>query len=186
MRISEDVKDAIRAVKTGNVVVYPTDTVYGIGCSFFSVSAIDKIYEIKQRSKEQALSVAFNSIEQAQSYATMGEKEIDFIREKLKDNSEGWTFIVKKKLVMFLHPSFKGTLGIRIPDNEIVKELTKEAGPIITTSANISGKCSVSRFDDLDKEMLEKVDVALKGECRIGKPSVIWDLTKEPYEVLRS
>jgi tRNA threonylcarbamoyl adenosine modification protein (Sua5/YciO/YrdC/YwlC family) len=186
MRITEDVKDAIKAVKTGNVVVYPTDTVYGIGCSFFSVSAVDKIYEIKQRNKEQAFSVAFSSIEQAQSYAVIGEKELEFIREKLKDNKEGWTFIVKKKSVMFLHPSFKGTLGMRIPDNEIVRAITKEAGPIITTSANISGKPVVSRFDELDKEMLEKVDVALKGECRIGKASVIWDLTAEPYKMIRS
>jgi tRNA A37 threonylcarbamoyladenosine synthetase subunit TsaC/SUA5/YrdC len=77
-------------------------------------------------------------------------------------------------------------LGIRIPDNEIVKAITKEAGPIITTSANISGKLPVSKFDELDKEMLDKVDVVLKGECRIGKSSVIYDLTKEPYEIVRN
>jgi tRNA threonylcarbamoyl adenosine modification protein (Sua5/YciO/YrdC/YwlC family) len=186
MIIAETVKDAAKAAKTGNVIVYPTDTVYGIGCSFFANSAIDKIYEIKQREKMQAFSVAFNSIEQSQSYASLGQKEIEFIREKLKDNSQGYTFIVKKKPVMFLHSSFKSTIGIRIPDNEIVKQLTGDAGPIITTSANVSGKPAVARFEELDKEMLEKADVALKGECRIGKASVIWDLTKEPYEITRN
>jgi tRNA threonylcarbamoyl adenosine modification protein (Sua5/YciO/YrdC/YwlC family) len=186
MRIAETVKDAAKAAKTGNVIVYPTDTVYGIGCSFFANSAIDKIYEIKQKGKELPFSVAFSSLEQAQAYANIGPKEAEFIREKLKDSSQGYTFIVKKKPVMFLHSSFKSTIGIRIPDNEIVKQLTADAGPIITTSANISGKPAVSRFEDLDREMLDKVDIVIRGECRIGKASVIWDLTKEPYEIIRN
>jgi len=185
MKISEDVKEATKAVKIGNVIVYPTDTIYGIGCSYFANSAIDKIYEIKQKSKEQAFSVAFNSIEQAQSYAVLGQKEIDFISEKLKDMRNGFTFIAKKKPVMFLHSSFKSTIGIRIPDNEVVKAITKEAGPIITTSVNVSGKPAAAGFDELDKEILEKVDLTFKGECKTGKPSVIYDLTKEPYEVIR-
>jgi L-threonylcarbamoyladenylate synthase len=66
-----------------------------------------------------------------------------------------------------------------------MKEMTKDAGPIITTSANISGKPAVSKFEDLDPDLLNKVDVALNGECKIGKASVIWDLTKEPYEIVR-
>lgn len=182
--ITEDVKEAVRAIKNGGVIVYPTDTIYGIGCSFFSASAIDKIYEIKQRDKSQPFSVAFNSIEQAQDYVILNLKEQEVIKQKMEDKSQGWTFIVKKKSIMFLHPSFKSTLGIRIPEHEVVKAITKEAGPIITTSANISGQPAPARFEELNKEILEKVDVVLKGTCNTGKPSIIYDLTKEPYEIV--
>ena len=185
MIITEDIKEAIRAVKGGGVIVYPTDTIYGIGCSFFSTSAIDKIYEIKQRDKSQPFSAAFNSIEQAQGYVIISQKEQETIKQKIEDKSQGWTFIVKKKSIMFLHPSFKPTLGIRIPEHKVVKAITKEAGPIITTSANISGQPAPARFEELDKEILEKVDVVVKGTCNTKKPSIIYDLTKEPYEIVR-
>jgi len=182
--ITNDTKKAIKAVRTGGVIAYPTDTIYGLGCSMFANSAIDKICDIKKREKNKPLSVAFCNLKQASEYSNLSEEEREFISEKLEDKENGYTFIAKKKNIMFLHTCFDGsTIGIRIPNNNIVKEITKDAGPIITTSANISGENAPAEINDINTEIINAVDVILQGECELKKPSIIIDLATK--EVLR-
>jgi len=183
--ITQEIKEAIRAVKTGGVIIYPTDTIYGIGCSMFANSAIDKICEIKNREKTKPLSIAFTNLEQASKYSSLSEEDKEFIKKKLLDKENGYTFIAKKKNIMFLHECFDvPTIGIRIPDNEIVREITKIAGPIITTSVNLSGENPPIEFRDISKDIIDAVDVVFEGKCSIKRPSIIIDLATK--QMLRS
>jgi len=182
--ITNDIKKAIKAARTGGVIVYPTDTVYGLGCSMFANSAIDKICEIKKREKNKPLSVAFCDLEQASKYSSLSPEDKEFIAKKIENKEKGYTFIAKKKNIMFLHTCFDGnTIGIRIPNNAIVKEITKDAGPIITTSANISGEKAPADFGEISQEIFNAVDVVLQGKCELKKSSIIIDLATK--EVLR-
>jgi len=184
MRITAEIKDAIKAAKTGGTIIYPTDTVYGIGCSMFANSAIDKICEIKKREKGKPLSVAFCDLEQASQYSTLSNEDREFIAKKLEDKENGHTFIAKKKSIMFLHQCFNGpTIGIRIPNNETAKAIAREAGPIITTSANVSGEKAPVEFSEISQEVVNFVDVALQGNCELKKQSIIIDLSTK--KVLR-
>ena len=184
MKITTEIKDAIKAAKTGGTIIYPTDTIYGIGCSMFANSAIDKVCDIKKRDRIKPLSVAFCDLEQASQYSTLSPEDKAFIAGKINDKDNGYTFIAKKKSIMFLHQCFNGpTIGIRIPNNEIAREIAKEAGPIITTSANVSGENAPAEFSELNSNVINAVDVAIQGNCELKKPSIIIDLATK--QVLR-
>jgi len=184
MRITTEIKDAAKAAKTGGTIIYPTDTIYGIGCSMFANSAIDKVCEIKKREKSKPLSVAFCDIEQASQYSTLSPQDKEFIASKITDKENGYTFIAKKKSIMFLHQCFNGSkIGIRIPNNEVAREIAKEAGPIITTSANIAGENAPAEFSEINQDVLNAVDVAFQGNCELKKQSIIINL--ETKQILR-
>lgn len=165
------------------IILYPTDTIYGLGCPINDKTAVKKVFEIKKRGFSMPLSVAFSDIKQMMDYVDVDEKQLSFIKENW---NKGTTFIVKKKnSIPNIITANSENVGARIPDHDEVRKLTKKFGPIITTSANVSGKPAPVRFEELDKEIVEKADLIIKGECPFKKASVIYDLTKEPYEIIR-
>ncbi len=163
------------AIKEGKILIYPTDTVYGIGCSVRSRN-IEKIFEIKKRSPKNPLSVAFSDLEMIKRYVVLTSREERFV----KDNILGhYTFIVRKReSISGTITAGKDMVGVRIPNHGVVKGIIRSAGiPIITTSANISGEKAPASFDEIDEELINKVDLAIdSGRCRIGKPSAVIDL----------
>jgi L-threonylcarbamoyladenylate synthase len=166
------------------IIIYPTDTVYGIGCPIDDEDAIKKVFDIKKRSLLLPLSVAFHDIEQLSEYAIIDEKQSEFIRENWNKET---TFIVRKNdKIPSVVTAGSDKVGARIPDHPEVRNLIEEFGPIITTSANISGEKAPASFEELNIDIIKKADLLVKGKCKFGKPSIIWDLTKEPYEVVRN
>ena len=109
-------------IREGKIIVYPTDTVYGLGCSIYSKN-INKIFEIKKRTNKP-LSVAFSDIKMLKKYAFMDAGQEKFIKENLH---KPYTFILKKKDKISDDITFGEKLGARIPDNRIVKELIKNS-----------------------------------------------------------
>jgi len=165
---------ASTAINDGKILIYPTDTVYGIGCSI--TGNIKKIFEIKKRSRKNPLSVAFSSLEMVKRYVFLTSKEECFIRDNIL---KPYTFVARKReSIPELITAGKNTVGIRIPNHRVVKGMIENAGiPIITTSANISGKKAPVSFDEIDEEIIAKVDLAIdSGRCRVGKPSLVIDL----------
>jgi len=166
---------ASNAIGEGKILIYPTDTVYGIGCSVKSRN-VKKIFEIKKRSKKNPLSVAFSSLEMVKRHVFLMSKEEGFIKDNIL---KPYTFIARKrKSISDTITAGKNTVGIRIPDHKVVKDIIENAGiPIITTSANISGEKAPVSFDEIDEGIIAKVDLAIdSGICRIGKPSAVIDL----------
>ena len=180
---NEKLNLAAGLIREGKIIVYPTDTVYGIGCSIYSKN-INKIFEIKKRTKKP-MSVAFSCIEMLKGYVVMDARQEKFIKENLL---KPYTFILKKKDNISDDITFGEKLGARIPDNEIVKKLIKNSFPVITTSANISGECAAASYDEISEEIKNNKNISLiidSGKCKVGKPSVVVDLTGERFRVLR-
>jgi len=170
-------------VSEGGVIVYPTDTVYGIGCILSEVP-VERVYSIKGRVSKSPLSVAFAAIEDIRHYTFLSDEQEDEIERTYRD---GMTFLLKKrkdKVPDFITAGLD-TVGVRIPDSEVCRRLIRLTGPITTTSANISGFKPPTRVKEADEKILDSVDIVLDaGPCRIGKPSRIVDLTNNG-ELLR-
>ncbi len=166
---------AADAVKEDKIIVYPTDTVYGIGCSL-KPDAVKRIFEIKKRCLKQPLSIACSSMDMAADYAVFTPEESRFIKSNIL---KPYTFIaIKKESVPDIVTSGRDTVGIRIPNHRVVKEIIETAGmPIITSSANISGGAPPVSFQDICDEIMAASDMAVdSGRCRVGKPSRVVDL----------
>jgi L-threonylcarbamoyladenylate synthase len=161
-----------KEVASDRIIIYPTDTVYGIGCRLDPTS-VKRIFDIKKRDLDKPLSIAFKDLESAKDYVSLSADEERYIIENL---NEPMTFVVKKKdKVPGIVTGGKDTVGIRIIDNPFVRCLLSAAGePIITSSANVSGEKAPSSLKEISKELLEKADIVIDcGPCRLGVPSKV-------------
>ncbi len=158
----------VKMIKEGKVFVYPTDTVYGLGCDAFNEDAVLRIKEIKGRDKEKPLSVI------APSKAWISENL--FVEEGLlgKYLPGKFTLILKKRRKGFLeHVAPGDTLGVRIPKCSFSDIVNASGVPFVTTSVNLSGEEPIADLKDLSEEILEKVDVIVNGGKLCGRPSSI-------------
>tara|TARA_Y100000310_G_C20573514_1_gene759282 strand:+ start:776 stop:1288 length:513 start_codon:yes stop_codon:yes gene_type:complete len=160
-------KDLQNKIKQGKVFIYPTDTIYGLGCDATNEKSVNKIKKIKFRDKNKPLSIIAPSIKWI--------KENCIVDVNLEKYLPGpYTLILKKKNKDFLkHVSDTDSLGVRIPDSEICNEIQKNNLPFITTSVNLSGEDFVINIKEISPDILEKVDEIIDiGELN-GNPSTL-------------
>ncbi len=163
----------IKAIKSGAILIYPTDTVYGIGCNAKLAKSVKKIREIKQQF-DRPFSVIAPSIDWIAKNLEI-KKEV---REKLPGP---YTFILKKKKeCVAKNVTFDNTLGVRIPKHKFTKIIQEAGVPFVTTSANLTGEKAPKSL----KEVKLKADYVIDGGTLKGKPSKVIDLTGKP-KVLR-
>lgn len=167
-----DVAKAI--LETGGIIIYPTDTVYGIGCDATNENAIKKIREIKGIG-EKPLSVMVGDFSTIEYYCVTGIWEDLAIKKFLPGP---YTFILKKQRE--IPASNTDKIGIRVPENLFCQFLSQKFGrPIISTSANKTGKEAPWKFNDIDKEIINAVDFAIdQGETKYKKHSMVFDLVE--------
>ena len=173
--------DAANAVlKGGGIIVYPTDTVYGIGTDATNEAAVDRLRKIKGIEREKPLSVIVGDYGTIEYYCETGIWEDISIKKFLPGP---YTFILKKQ--RFIPASYTDKLGIRIPDNEFCQYLAQKFGkPIITTSANPTGEPAPTRFEGVDKKVIDAVDLAIDGgETKYNEHSIVFDLVE--HKLLR-
>jgi|SRR3989344_6846054 len=168
MRTQELVKD----IKEGKIFIYPTDTIYGIGCDATNIKSVEKIKEIKLRDKDKPLSIIAPSIDWIKQNCII-DKGLD-----LNKYFPGpYTLILKKKNPDFLtYVSSSDTLGIRIPDSDFTKQIQKSNLPFITTSVNLSEQPFAKSINEISKEIKSKVDIIIEAEDKSklsGKPSIL-------------
>lgn len=163
----------LKAIKEGKIVIYPTDTVYGLGGDATNEDAIKRIYEIKKRSESKALSVIMADFAMVSDYCELNEPQEMILKKCLPGP---YTFILKVKKKMNVTANDK--LAIRIPDNDFIREVSIRFGkPIISTSANISGGKDVITFDNIHPEILSACDLAIDaGQTKYRNSSTIVDL----------
>jgi len=154
-------------VLVGKIFIYPTDTIYGLGCNAMNENAVQKIREIKNRDKNKPLSIIAPSIEWIkENFIT------DMVLEKYLPGP--YTLILKKKVMNFLsHISDSDSLGVRIPNSEFTKRIQGIGVPFITTSVNISGEPFANKISDIKPEILNKVDFIINNGILSGKPSTL-------------
>lgn len=171
------------------IIIYPTDTVYGVGASIDSLKGLQKIYEAKERNFSSPLIALLSKVEYIEKIAIIDEEK-KIIIEKLA--SEFWpgalTIILnKKENVPDIMVSNGETVGVRIPDLKLTQDIIESVGGILpTTSANISGEKTPRSYEELSEKFKERVEVIVDGgKSPLGVESTILDLTKTLPKILR-
>lgn len=155
--MKNEIETALEVLENNKILLYPTDTVWGIGCDATSENAVEKVYKIKQREENKALIVLVSSLEMLQKYVP--EIPIEVVKI-LKKTINPTTIIYNnpKGLAKNLIAS-DNTVAIRIVHHEFCNQLISAFGkPIVSTSANISGKPTPKRFIEIDAAILDSVD----------------------------
>lgn len=173
---------AVKILRAGGVVAFPTETVFGIGALIGSEKGVKKIYELKKRPLDKPLQVLVADLEQAQSLGY-------FNKEALKLANSSWpgplTLVVKKKKTVPAWVVSGGkTVGLRIPDHKTALALLKRCGPLAATSANRSDQKPALSAKEV-KEQLTEVDFVLTGKVKTGRASRVIDATRD-FLTLRS
>jgi len=171
MQIGKDLKKASDIIKKNGIVIYPTETVYGIGANIFSNVALEKVFAIKKRDKDKPVSVAVSDFGMMEDLVYIGEKEKRFIDMFLPGPV---TVVLKKKeKVSGILTSGSELVGIRFPAHETTIKLIRLAGvPITSTSANISGENPPKSVAQIKITADYIID---GGDCS-GEPSTVVDL----------
>ena len=174
----DEIKQAVEIILKGGVVVYPTDTCYGIGCDATNSKAIEKIFRIKGREKDKPLPLIASSIDMIEKYVFLEERAI-----KLYKSFPGISVALRKKGKAVPDIVNKEKLAFRIPSNEISRKLSELSDkPIISTSANKSGDPSPYSIDEVKlslKEYIEEIDFFIDGGILdMNLPSTIVDLVE--------
>lgn len=171
------------ALKMGSIIVYPTDTVYGIGANIFDEKAILKVFSIKKRSRTKPLSICLSRIEDIKKVALMDIKIENIIRKILPGP---YTLILKKNdNISSLLTAGSDRIGLRIPDNKVCMDLSRDF-PITSTSANLSGYDIPESAEEVLEQLGTSIDIMMDaGVCEHAVPSTVIDMTVYPPKVMR-
>ena len=166
------VERAAEAIRKGGLVVYPTDTVYGLGADALAPDAIERVFETKGRSRDRPLSLGVPDVEAALAYATPTEREERFMRAFLPGPVT--VVVERRESVPDALTAGSDRVGVRIPDHEVALELLDEFAPITATSANRSGEENATHPDQLDPDIREGVGAVVDaGELPGGESTVV-------------
>lgn len=170
---------AVDTIKSGGVVVYPTETVYGLGASIWNESAVRRVFEIKKRPLTEPISVAVSDYGMLRSVAYLPAEVEGFVRRFLPGPV---TVILKKKaFVPDTLTAGSDFVGVRIPDHRLAQKIIKRGGPITSTSANASGQKSPVSADEVGVTADLTVD---GGRCKFAIESTVVDLVNK--KILRA
>lgn len=175
MTIEQDIKNAVETMRKGGVILYPTDTVWGIGCDATNAEAVARVFEIKKRSDSKALICLVDSDGRLQRYV----RQVPDVAWQLLDCADDPLTIILDGAVN-LAPNLiaeDGSVALRITHEPFSKELCyRFQKAIVSTSANISGMPTAQNYRDIDQEIIDAVDYvcfARRQEHKPHKPSKI-------------
>lgn len=181
---SDNVLVASEMVRRGGLVIYPTDTVYGLGCDPFNVTAVKRVSKVKGE-RRKPLPILASSIEHVEKIASLSQ-------EAKKIAKEFWpgplTLVVPKKPVL---PDFVtynlDSVGVRVPKHDVALQLiTLSNGLLVGTSANKTGEKPPRTAQEAAQQLEEEVDMILNGgPATLGMPSTVVDLTSKKPRILR-
>ena len=186
--MSNQLDEAVGVIKKGGIVIFPTDTAIGIGCRMDDDKALRRLVEIRKRPKNKPLLILVNSVEMAEKYLLPIPQKVK--NELIKPYWPGKLTIILKcdpKKVSIPVRNEKNTLGVRFPKNKILLELINRVSvPIVAPSANFSGEKTPFRFEDLNPELVRKVDYVLNEKTSLEKDvSTVIDCTVKPWKIIR-
>lgn len=169
-----DLELAVTTLLKGGIILYLTDTVWGLGCDARNDEAVARLFELKRRPDSKAMLLLCSDLDMAAQYV---ERIPENVRELLRDTERPTTIIyegahgISPRL-----PAADNSIGIRIPDNDFCKEMCRLiGGPLVSTSANFSGKGNCARISEIDKEIIDSVDYVCHSRRKspTGVPSDI-------------
>ena len=189
--VNEILAEAVKVLREGGVILYPTDTIWGIGCDATNPEAVAKVYGIKKRPDSKSLVLLADSLDMVGRYV----KEIPDIAIQLvevndrpmtiiypdaicgKAPAEGSKAVADRHFLAYNAVAEDGSVGIRVPMNEFCRNLCYRLGrPVVSTSANLSGEASPERYADIPQEIISAVDYVVDPALErdsLGKASQI-------------
>ena len=176
-RYPENIRAAAKALRSGGIVAFPTETVYGLGVCADNDTAIDNLYSAKQRSRDKKLSIMIAEPDDVRKHV----KQITPIANKLISS-----FWPGPLTIIFDLPDNR-TVGIRNSSHHVVRDLLNAAGKsIVSTSANISGRPPATDAQQVISSFSDKVDVVLDGgSAEAGKPSTVIKIVDNTFQIIR-
>lgn len=178
------INKAVQVLKDGGVIIYPTDTVYGIGCDIFNKEALERIFSIKNNPLSKLFSFVCADLKDISKYA----KVSDYAYRTMKHLLPGpYTFILPAaKIVPKKLWTKRKTVGIRVPNHAVTLKLVEETGnPIISTSATNQNGSLIYDPEEIRSIFENQVDLMLAAGTLSGAPSSIVDLSEDQPEVIR-
>ena len=176
---------AVEILRQGGLVIYPTDTVYGLGCSLFNKKGIEKIYDIKKQDRKQPFSFICADLKDISRYAIVS----DFAYKTMRRLLPGpYTFVLEaSRLVPKIILPKRQTTGIRVPDNAICLALVGELGePIISTSVKNDKGEFIGDPREIEETFRRRVDLVIDGGILSSEPSSILSLMEDRVEIIRA
>lgn len=176
--MKEEIAKAVEVLKKGGLILYPTDTVWGIGCDATNPEAVEKIYELKRSEDKKSMLVLVESIDKAALYAR---RAPEVAWQLMELTEKPLTLILPNAcgVAENLIPQ-EGTIGIRVPDHEFCHQLLRRLGrPLVSTSANISGESTPTSYGQISEEVKKGVDMTVSRKFEghpTGQPSSIIQL----------
>lgn len=184
----DDINRALETLKNGGLILYPTDTIWGIGCDATNPEAIEKVYALKGRDKSKSMLILLHTDNQLAAYVN----DIPEVAYELIEASDRPLTIIYSNAKNIVQNALAedGSIGIRIVNHPFCQQLLQRfRKPIISTSANISGEPSALTFDDISDAIKEGVDYIVEygqNDNQLGKPSLIMKLDPSgKFEFLR-
>jgi len=182
---SEWKERAIKVLARGELVAFPTDTVYGLGVDAFNDQAVRKLFLAKGRALEKAIPVLVANLEQFVDVVERTNLTAMRLVEKFWPGP--LTIVLEQASDLASAISAYGTVGVRIPDHPIAQELILEAGPLAVTSANRSGDPEACSAEEIEVKMGAQVHLVVDGGRTLGgQPSTVVDCTQDPPKILRA
>ncbi len=178
--------EAIKILAEGGIVIYPTDTAFGIGCRIDRPASVDRLFSLRKRPLTQATPVLVASIEMAPVYF---DNPSDVVRRLMEKHWPGALTIVAKCHKKLVYSPIRGggnNIGLRMPNHETALQIIRGVGvPILGPSANFHGAPTPYREADLDPELVKLVDLVVPGATSSGNVSTVVDCSVTPYKILR-
>jgi tRNA threonylcarbamoyl adenosine modification protein (Sua5/YciO/YrdC/YwlC family) len=174
----------VECLNKGGVIIYPTDTTYGIGCDIFDRKAVKKIFQIKKRDDRKPFSFICNDLAEISNFAQVSNFAFKIMKRYLPGP---YTFVLEAtKIVPESLSTRQKTVGVRIPDNAICQAIVRELGhPLVTTSANVSGETTPADPYEINESMGRLVDMVIDGGISMDEASTVISLLNDRIEVLR-
>ena len=171
------IKQAVDILKEGGLVAFPTETVYGLGANYNDRKAIDKLYEIKKRTKDKPFTLLIEDVKGIDNFA------IDVLPAAYRLAERFWP----GPLTIVLKSKDSSTVGLRIPKSAVALEIVRQSDfPIACPSANISGKKEPQDAQEVLEDLKGKIELVLDGgKVELGVPSTVVDARSIPFKILR-
>jgi L-threonylcarbamoyladenylate synthase len=183
--LQREIEKGVKILKKGGVISFPTDTVYGLGADAFNSTAVERIYEIKNRPKHRQLPLLIADVERLTALAEPIPKIAWFLARRFWPG--GLTLVLPKTDSLPAYLASGPTIAVRVPNHPVCLALIQHLGnPIIGTSANISGQPAALTAEEVGQQLGGKIDLVINGnKCPGGKESTVVDVTHEAPVILR-
>lgn len=168
-----DLTDAVAAIRRGELVVYPTETVYGLAADALDPEAVERVFDAKERPRDKPISLAVPEVSVAADYVSISERERAFCERFLPGPVT--VLLERTDRVPDILVAGREKVGVRVPDHALARDLARRTGPITATSANLSGRPSARRVDDVASEVRDRA-VVLDGGETPGTESTVVDV----------